>query len=116
VDNLEKAGLIFVETGYCDDMLVEGEPGHENVELIWSDMAATGMIDPTKVEDCNPFADTLEGRKQADALEDWLYNKFVGDKLIWDESASAVITNHSNKRQWRLDRIDWCLSHYEGVI
>lgn len=56
--------------------------------------------------DIDPFSDTLEGRRQADALEDWLYYKQFN---IWAKSSGAACgPQHEHFHQWRLDRIRWC--------
>ena len=61
---------------------------------------------------CDPFADTLEGRRQADAIEDYLICK--KGSLIWAVSQNAKANMCQDKdlnsnHKWRLDRIKWCL-------
>lgn len=64
-------------------------------------------------QEVNPFADTLEGRKQANALEDWL---FINHNRLWaidskrPEAVPPIISSSRfySQRQWRLDRIKWC--------
>jgi hypothetical protein len=51
-----------------------------------------------------PFADTLEGRRQADALEDWLIYKGYYDEFDFSKLAGWPRNFH----QWRLDRIKRC--------
>lgn len=51
----------------------------------------------------NPFIDTIESRRQADALEDWL---FVNQTHLWGQSANNDVGGE--RRQWRLDRIKYC--------
>ena len=58
----------------------------------------------------DPFTDTLEGRRQADALEDWLD---LQHSEIWLQSAFAVGPGQGNNRKWRLDRIKWCFEQVE---
>lgn len=60
--------------------------------------------DYRKVERCNPYTNTFEGRQQADALEDWLWEK---ETIHWRLSIDMVLLKSSNY-QWRLDRIKWC--------
>jgi len=48
--------------------------------------------------------DTLEGRRQADALEDWLSDN---ETMLW--LAAHPIECKTTGHQWRLDRIKWCL-------
>ena len=63
----------------------------------------------------DPFADTLEGRRQADALEDWLKDRSVyednhGGFQIWEKSKIELPRPAGkSQHQWRLDRIKWCL-------
>lgn len=58
-----------------------------------------------RAEKCEPFADTLEGRKQSDAIEDWLYS--VHEDL-WEQS-HLIVELPFISFKWRLDRIKWCL-------
>ncbi len=53
---------------------------------------------------CDPFADTLEGRRQADALEEYLMDE---RPKIWFASGPHICLI-STRRQRRLDRIKWC--------
>jgi hypothetical protein len=52
------------------------------------------------------FSDTLEGRRQADAIEDWLYGKYFD---LWDDSRMECIEDPGKRHQWRLGCIKWCL-------
>lgn len=58
-----------------------------------------------------PFTDTLEGRRQADALEDWLLRD---DRQLMAESNFHVSgyendgCTYKSCHQWRLDRIKYC--------
>jgi hypothetical protein len=59
----------------------------------------------------DPFADTLEGRQQADAIEDWLVNNEIG---LWIQSSnSRFVPEQKSKHQDRLDRIKWCLEQID---
>ncbi len=53
---------------------------------------------------CQPYADTLEGRRQLDALEDYLRDK---ETIHWRLSIDMVPLKSTN-HQWRIDRIKWC--------
>ena len=56
---------------------------------------------------CEPFEDTLEGRRQADAIEDWLWNNEI---RLWGDSAFEVAGKRTMpQHQWRLNRIKWCI-------
>ena len=65
------------------------------------------------IQETDPFADTLEGRRQADALEDWLCSKYelIPDS-VW-EISSKYASLTSTRHQWRLDRIKWCMNQLE---
>lgn len=69
--------------------------------------------DPFKTRqyvEVNPYADTLESRKQADALEDWLDNEL--ETALWQSSKRKLLEGgykYTSNRQWRLDRIKWCI-------
>ena len=56
-----------------------------------------------------PFNDTLEGRRQADALEDWL-KSCHGE--LWDDS-ETVLPSGKGSHSLRLDRIKWCFKQLE---
>lgn len=64
-----------------------------------------------RVHHVDPFADTLEGRRQADVLEDWLEAEYYE---LWNKSQDEVSTvnigqsTQISNHQWRLDRIRWC--------
>ena len=63
----------------------------------------------------DPFADTLEGRRQADALEYHLFD-FGNECSLWERSTAEVdFPPMGNNHQWRLDRIKWCFEQLEGV-
>ena len=82
----------LVECGYAESINEDGTLYIENgVWLVWN-------------EQCDPFADTLEGRRQADALEDWLIYKGYYDEFDFSKLAGWPRNFH----QWRLDRIKWC--------
>lgn len=54
-----------------------------------------------------PFSDTLEGRRQADAIEQYLYDHRYN---LWSRSLGDE-SNATTQHQWRLDRIKWCLNN-----
>ena len=59
------------------------------------------------------YADTLEGRRQADAIEDWLCNNY--EKLWEQASDDDLILDHDiTHHQWRLDRIKWCVEELDN--
>lgn len=61
---------------------------------------------------CEPFADTLEGRRQADAIEDWLRN--LKTKLWRLSPPHQPEGEFTYYRIERLDRIKWCLEQLTG--
>ena len=95
---LQKAAEILVECGYGDYKT------DNNNYVCWRDPEIDNTMEAVK-----PFSDTLEGRRQADAIEDWLrINKPFS---IWKESGYHCFINKEKggNYQWRLDRIKWCL-------
>ena len=58
---------------------------------------------------CNPFADTLESRRQADAIETYLNQSRV---LLWANSA-GVPKESIHLHEWRLNRIKWSVEQLE---
>ena len=98
MNELEKCAEILVECGYCES---------SNYLYLFKDMCS---------EINNPFADMLEGRKQADALENHFKSKHANNKYgcLWELSADEVdypLTkdNYPDERLWRLNRIKWCI-------
>ncbi len=59
----------------------------------------------------NPYVefsvDTLEGRRQLDALEDWLIKNQL---KLWDRARYNVtqLQSYNSQHRERLDRIKWC--------
>ena len=58
----------------------------------------------------DPFSDTLEGRRQADVIEDWLYG-FKPD--LYTESLSKHWHGKGRFGQ-RIERIKWCIESLIG--
>ncbi len=104
---LKKAAEILVESGYAVKRYTDLHSEYLGYVCVVDDdwPSATGHR-PEKVE---IFADTLEGRRQADAIEDWLwYNQnriYANSYHAVDEPLDEGVSHH----QWRLDRIKWCL-------
>jgi len=92
----------LVECGYADDW-EEITDFKDSVILL---KVKTGI----RREECNPFADTLEGRRQADALENWLS---TNKNEYWTESVLHIDDGRGRLHQWRLDRIKWCFEQLE---
>ena len=63
--------------------------------------------DNYRLETIGILADTLEGRRQADVIGDWLV---ANRKDMWLLSMSQFGFDDRPKHQWRLDRICWCLN------
>jgi hypothetical protein len=91
----------LVECGYaCKDKAENG--------YIWRFLKGAALR-----EKCDPYADTLAGRRQADALEDWLYDY---NEDLWEESVH-IPDRHKLKctlHQWRLECIKWCFEQLEA--
>ena len=93
MNTLQKAAEILVECGYADQIF-SGD---------WIYKLNSGS-NPTH---CEPFSDTLEGRRQADAIEDWLW---IERPNLWTTSIDSVKLDDSTGRKSRLNRIEWCLN------
>lgn len=93
----KKAAEILVECGYAVSI------NRPIVETIWITEELSGS------DECvNPFFDCIYGRRQADAIENWLYDfKYE----LWADKACEAVTlvNVKCLHKWRLDRIKWCL-------
>lgn len=96
MDITKKVAEILVECGYArkavDDYIVDIACGADGI---------AGIEVPS-----DPFIDTIEGRRQADAIEDYLVQK---KKHLWLSSMGQFGFDDRPKHQWRLDRIKWCL-------
>ena len=76
---------------------------------MWSSSTTTASTgeDMSTIEKCDPFAGTLEGRRQADAIEDWIEEN---EGKLWRVNSICNNQDESDSHhQWRLDRIKWCL-------
>ena len=94
----KKAAEILVKCGYANKSFNETQ-GFINLHV-------EGVNKSLQTQVCDPFSDTLEGRRQADAIEDWLVqNKYD----LWLSSQTAPESHGIKNHQWRLDRIKWCL-------
>jgi hypothetical protein len=100
MNELEKAAEILVLSGYADY-------ASENSNYIcWHD----AIVDNT-MEAVQLFSDSIEGRRQADAIEDWLGNKHpkLWFKGLTDKALYRQIGYITSANQWRLDRIKYCI-------
>lgn len=102
MNNLKKAAEILVECGYA----TIGINGYME-SCYWG----KGDKHPEEIV-IDPFSDTLEGRRQADAIEDWLSR--TENKLWFEDSLYAHKETDTTQHQWRLDRIKWCLDNLRG--
>mgnify|MGYP000698605127 CR=1 FL=1 len=104
MNTLEKCAEILVESGYA-----------YGITRISSIPLTVTRKDEPKGEsmfaEVNPFADTLEGRRQADEIEDWLKSDISRPRFtVWVESGKTNdVSMGDNCHQWRLDRIKWCI-------
>jgi len=102
---LQKAAEILVERGYAHHMHIDQRAHLRHnppIDLILID----SDVDNIRFS-CDPFADTLEGRRQSDAIEDYLFiHKFdlFNESVIIKPMIEAL-----HLHQWRLDGIKWCL-------
>ena len=97
---LEKCAEILVECGYAISTRISD--------------GIVYIIAKSKFGDaewnCKPFTDTLEGRRQADAAEDWLW---FNENILYSKSFHAIdepINAETTHHQWRLDRIKWAIN------
>jgi hypothetical protein len=103
---MKKIAEALVQCGYADYQIGDGS-------VRWKDAELDNLC-----EEVEPFADTLEGRRQADALEDWL---FINHNRLWaidskrPEAVPPIISSNRfySQHQWRLDRIKWCFEQLE---
>ena len=102
MNELQKAAEILVEAGYADDC-----KWHMNISPILFIIINHIQEGEWSERDVQPFADTLEGRRQADAIEDWLiYNA----ETHWKEESWRVVQgDFPSCHAFRLARIKWCL-------
>ena len=97
MNELEKCAEILVECGYAVN---HREASVSKGEYLIGVM--TGFDQRVQ-----PFTDTIDGRKQADAVEDWLNKEHTS---LWLSAYRKVNKNLcDNKHDWRLDRIKWCV-------
>jgi hypothetical protein len=107
---MKKYTNILVKCGYarvCES--------HCTNDKAWSDEWESNHIVSSEfgiIEEVNPFADTLDGRRQADAIEDWLR---MNEAEMFYKAPTARDRGMQNmpKRTWRLDRIKWCVEQLE---
>jgi hypothetical protein len=114
---LKKAAEILVECGFAVKFNIDKREHLQHSPPICLIVACEDR-DFDSVT-CDPFADTLEGRRQADTIEDWLRSFNALDCSVsdlWDASKLEVkpiratgISAAFNQHQWRLDRIKFCL-------
>ena len=97
---LQKAAEILVECGYAIAY-------NQHNDGVTANLTLGNDGEPLWIENCDPFADTLEGRRQADAIEDWLCAE---EGVSWTISGRAIDESETNYKlhEWRLDRIKWC--------
>ena len=112
---MKKYAEALIECGYADEY---GSTKTEAGEIIaWWVGRSYIHDDRERNQYVRPFSDTLEGRRQSDALEDWLMHKYTH---IWNESDNGVYwlrmryrVDNNTAHQWRLRRIKWCFEQLE---
>ena len=107
---MKKYAEILVVCGYGDYSFAYDDKGKclgvwHNAALYYYDRTIDSLV--------APFADTLEARRQADAIEDWLWQRYYKNHQepdIWSMSMNHVENKLGlSRHQWRLDRIKWCV-------
>ena len=103
-----KIAEILVSSGYAENIFeYEGEVFPDIVHIKDKDWPSQNNTRSQKVE---PFKDTLEGRRQADAIEDWLMLKeYLLYQNGYKEADFPSKKDGSYWHQFRLNRIKWCL-------
>ena len=108
--SLKKCAEILVECRYAQGYYLYHD------RWFWQEQDPSKMTPylQNPYQRCNPFADTLEGRRQADAIEDW-FRTPTNDKAnsIWRSSGYEAFDHNDKHHQWRLDRIKWCVEQLE---
>ncbi|MGD9382361.1 MAG: hypothetical protein PVI03_07945 [Candidatus Thorarchaeota archaeon] len=102
---MKKIAEALVECGYADQF--------QSFKIMAGHGRSYRLAIESDYELLEPFDDTLEGRRQADALEDWLAQKHAE---LWGKSKTVIIDGKDewkNEHQWRLDRIEWCFEQLE---
>ncbi len=101
----KKAAEILVECGYCDSFVhdIAGE-----FLAHWNKPESSGVY-----EIIDFAADTLEGRRQAEAIEDYLHDKHPD--ILEQSKRFCRVPCPYNGRQKRLDRMDWSLEQLTEV-
>ena len=104
---LEKAAEILVESGYAIKYREDGREHLERGKYFYVYVGSNGGECGRYLDEimCYPFSDTLNGRRQADAIEDYLRDNCRQEwhKDVFNNPPIAPY------HQWRLDRIKWCL-------
>ncbi len=100
----KKATEILVECGYCDSFVhdIAGE-----FLAHWNKPELSGVY-----EIIDFAADTLEGRRQAEAIEDWLVDE---EWDLWKESSMCNHRIVETCHGLRLRRIKWSLEQLTEV-
>ena len=102
MDITKKAAEILIKCGYANDTTEEGD-------LYSRAYMQEGEYIRAKYSVLELFADTLEGRRQDDAIEEYLVCNYVSHKNnLWSDSKIETARNQP-QHQWRLDRIKYCL-------
>ena len=104
MNELEKCAQILVECGYANIM----RGGNDKITgcEYWIGNVINNI--PVQIP-VQIFADTIEGRRQADAIEDYI--RFNHDQT-WRNSRFVLNvpdSSDSSNHQWRLDRIKYCI-------
>ena len=104
MNKLEKCAEILVKCKYADWY----SGGHDIISKTeyWLGYYAP-EIDHIQVP-IQVFADTLEGIKQLNTIENYLHST-VNLKGLWLRSMMHFGFNYEDCHQWRKDRIGWCI-------
>jgi len=106
MNTIEKAGELLVEAEYCyaTEIFQLTEKDDPYLCVIKLDCDPEEGIAPP----VNPLVDTLEGRRQADAIEIYLIDKYINIDSIYHRQCPDGVTIGSYKKQQRF--LTWALN------
>lgn len=107
----QKAAEILVKHGYAMNLRQDEREHLPKGKLFYIYVGCNRgdcgrFFDEVPVE---PFADTLEGRKQADAIEDWLRGN---EPELFKRAKLCSEPIPYDSRQRRSGRLEWCLERW----
>jgi len=109
MNELEKCGAILVDIGYAQFYGTTKNPKTEEVAGVfvgWKDADLDDLLEYIEYTE-----DSLQGRQQADAIENWLHRNSQAMLIrCKDEIQNAPLSEYDGRIK-RLERIRWCIRH-----